>query len=83
MPDNKDEEVTVKAEDAFKASPNDEYIVVCVDCLNQLNSESVMRSFWYASGQLPPCGCGGKTVEIPLNSYKEFREQALSGKRFL
>ena len=62
--------------------PEAGYSVVCIDCFGIQNAEKVMKSKWYAQGNLPPCGyCGGVTHEVPTNGIQKFVDDTLAGKR--
>ena len=62
-------------------SNEEEYCVVCVDCLSTLDPERVMKSIWYSQGMTPPCpSCGGVTREIPRSHQEQFIKDAGSGK---
>ena len=60
----------------------DEIIVVCKSCFNKQDPVKVMNSMWYQAGKLPPCRCGGPTMEMLEKDYDKFVEDSKRGKFF-
>lgn len=62
----------------------EEYTVICSDCLSTQNLEQVMKSVWYQSGNTPPCQfCGGVTHEMPVSNVEKFIKDTRAGKRVI